>query len=327
MDGSDLQIRLASLLSRSRAAELERLDGETGPTVLHRVVPQFKELLERGRRLLHEIEELCSSEGASGVSDHPERTEDLETLCFFVEGEWRRALEGLERLTEATSGWSCLVQVECARDRLSRGIIAVEREYAAVVGSVSLTGHVDLLGDALAVRRALTLFRREINGAPRGGSSSDGLDHRLRHAENALARLIGREEFVLLRAADRHLARELRLRVERWLRDRSAAAEPGGGEGLWQDVVNFAELLWDVNRRDELVGEDLAVIEEAQRVLEGSASRTEVPPSVAGRLRVLFGRDDELDDLLEELAEPDRVLDRLQAVRDSLRREDTPQLA
>jgi len=327
MGGSDLQIRLVSLLSGSRAAELERFDGETGPTVLRTVVPQFKELLVRGRRLLQEIEELRPSEGASGVSNHPGRTEDLETLCFFVEGEWRRALEGLERLTEASSGWSCLVQVECARDRLSRGILAVEREYAAVVGSASLTATVDLLGDALSVRRALTLFRREIKGASRGGSSSGGFDHQLRHAENALARLIGREEFVLLRAADRHLARELRHRVERWLRDRSEAVEPGGGEGLWQDVVNFAELLWDVNRRDELVDEDLAVIEEAQRVLEGSASRAAVPPSVADRLRVLFGRDDELDDLLEEPAAPDRVLERLQAVRDSLTREDTPQLA
>jgi len=327
MDASNLQSRLASLLTEARAVELDRFDEEPGSAVLHRVVPEFSKLLALGRNLLGEIEEACSSTGASGTSwALPDRVEELETLCFFVDGEWKRALDGLERLTETTSGWSCLVQVECARDRLIRGIIAVEKEYAAVVGSSSVTGNVDLLGDALAVRRSLTLFRREINSAPRSGPPSDGFDRQLRHADGALARLIDREEFALLRAADRHLARELHRRVERWLRGGSESQELGGGEGLWQDVVNFAELLWDVNRRDELVGEDLAVIEEARSVLEGSASRKLLPPTVADRLRILFGRDDELDDLLEATAESERVLERLQAVRDSLRREDRPQL-
>lgn len=326
MDGSNLQSRLATLLDESRAVELERLDDEAGPAILRGVVPEFKELLERGRRLLGEIEEVCFSDAASIPPVDLERGEELGTLCFFVEGEWRRALEGLERLTESASGWSCLVQVECARDRLIRGIVAVEQEYAAAVGSTSLTDHIDLLGDALAVRRILTLFRREINGASSGAPSSDGFDGQLRHAEGALADLIARDEFALLRAADRHLARELHDRVERWLRKGSESQELGGGEGLWQDVVNFAELLWDVNRRDELVGEDLAVIEQAERALEGSGSRELLPPTVAERLQVLFGRDDELDDLLEATAEPDQVLERLQAMRSALRREDMPQL-
>lgn len=326
MDGSDLQGRLVTLLTESRAAELERFDDEKGSTILHRVVPEFSTLLERGRHLLGKIEEACSSTEAPATSwALPDRVEELENLCFFVDGEWKRALEGLERVTETTSGWSCLVQIECARDRLIRGITAVEREYAAVAGSPSRTDHVDLLRDALAVRRTLTLFRREINGAARTDPRSDDFERRLRLARTALARLTDREEFALLRAADRYLARDLQRRIETWLEDGARGRESGGGEGLWQDVVNFAALLWDVNRRDELVHQDLAVIGEAQEELEPSAPRELLPASAADRLRTLFGRDDELDDLLEAPVEADRVRERLTAVRDSLTRERTPQ--
>lgn len=325
MDGPDLQSRLATLLNEARAVELERFDDEPGATILELVVPGFKELLGRGRLLLGEIEVACSGEQASAIWAVPDRTEELETLCFFVGGEWRRALEGLELLDESTSSWSCLVQVERARDRVIRGVTAVEREVAAAAGSSSRTDHVDLLVDALAARRSLTLFRREIHHAPRVGSHPEGLERQLRHAHGALERLMGREEFGLLRAADRHLARELHRRVERWLDEGSESEESGGGEGLWQDVVNFAELLWDVNRRDELVEEDLAVIGEAEEELGRAAPRKLLPASVADRLRALFGRDDELDDLLEATAESDQVLERLRAVRESLERERTPQ--
>ncbi len=326
MDAPHLQDQLVALLTESRAVALQRFDDETASAILQRVVPEFSRFLERGRRVLGEIEEACTSEEDPAASwAFPERLEELATVCFFVEGEWKRALAGLERLTDATPGWTCLAQIERARDRLVRGILAVERDYAVIAGSAPRTDPADLLHEALEARRVITLFRRDIFGAPRARPQSEDLDRRLRHAKSALERLIEREEFGLLRVADRHLARGLQRRINAWPEGRgSAEGEAGAWEGLWQDVVNFAVLLWDVNRRIEIVEEDLAVIGEAQLALEPSAPRKLLPASVAALLRALFGRDDELDGLLEATAESDRVLERLREVQESLARERAP---
>ncbi len=326
MDGPHLQSRLVTLLAESRALELERFDDETGATILRRVVPEVSKLLERGRQLLGEIEDACSSTEAPAASwALPDRVEELENLCFYVAREWKDALEGLERLSETQAGWSCLVQIERARDRLIRGLLAVERGVAEVAGSDSRTGDVDLLDEAIEVRRTLTQFRREIRGAPRVRPETEDLERQLRHAARALARLLDREELARLRAAERHLARDLHRRVEAWLRDGAEGQESGGAEGLWQDVVNFAALLWNVNHRGELVAGDLALITEVQEELDSAAPRKLLPASAAARLQALFGRDDELDDLLEATAESDRVRERLVEVRESLVRERTPQ--
>ncbi|MGD2115703.1 MAG: hypothetical protein PVG07_11655, partial [Acidobacteriota bacterium] len=248
MEGSRLQSRLATLLTEARAAELELFDDRDGSTILDRVVPEFSELLHRGRTLLDEIEETCSStEAGADTWAFPDRTPELEDLCFFVDGEWKRSLDGLERLTASTPGWNCLVQIECARDRLVRGLTAVERELADIAGSESRTGDVNLLREALQVRRILTGFRREID-AVRASSEPETaeLDRALRRAGSALSRLIEREEFARLRAADRHLARNLLQRIRDRLDGSGAREWEGDGTGLWQDVVNFAALLWDV---------------------------------------------------------------------------------
>jgi hypothetical protein len=318
--------RLTSLLSESRLDGLERFDDTDSSTILQRVVPDFADLLRRGRDLLSEIEQTCSStEIPADFWALPDRVEELENLCFFVDGEWKRSIEGLERLTESTPGWNCLVQVECARDRLVRGLTAVEREYAAVAGSESRTGHLDLLRDALQVRRALTEFRWEV--ANLDARQAADLDQRLRGAGSALARLTEREEYTRLRAADRHLARDLLRRIEGWLGGGDPAGESGGAEGLWQDVVNFAALLWDINRRDELVEEDLAVIGDAVGELEAQALRGPLPNGVTDRLRTLFGRDDRLDELVAQQADAQEILDRLLAIKGSLTRDRVPEPA
>lgn len=311
-DAERFQSRLASLLTQSQAVRLERFDDRDGAVIVDHVVPVFADLVRRGRNLLGEIEQACASADA-GLD---EGAEDLENLCFFVQREWKQALERLDGLTPATQGWSCLVQIERARDRLLRGLTAVERNLAELAGTTSRTAHVDLLRDALRVRRVLTELRRRVADASKAYEGDP--EARLRSAGAALARLIEQEEFTHLRAVDRHLARDLHRRIRNALDESGGSPDGDEPEGLWQDVVHFAALLWDVNRRDELVAEDLAAIDEAVGELRDLDAHAAPPRSVRNRLRILFGRNDRLDDLVDAQVDAGRLREHLLVVRDAL---------
>jgi hypothetical protein len=156
------------------------------------------------------------------------------------------------------------------------------------------------LKTSLEWRRACARFRRALM-APVGVSVAAMTDI-LRHGGAGLARLAGRAARAGLPAAERVRLQDLRERIAAWLheassrdqRDQDTAVE------LWQELLDLAEALAGISRRPEMQAHDHALLNRARQELDRTrAGAHTVPPVVRVLLDGLFGRDDELDELLE----------------------------
>jgi hypothetical protein len=140
---------------------------------------------------------------------------------------------------------------------------------------------------ALAVRRLYANFRRRLRRADE--ETPEGVLSALRYAAGALAILVSSDEYDDVRASDRALLRHLRERILTWGK-RQQSLEVG--LHLLDDLWTSADLLRDINHRQELRAHDHALIEELL---------AEPPWDAAAwfeRLTGLVGLDDGLDALL-----------------------------
>lgn len=114
----------------------------------------------------------------------------------------------------------------------------------------------------------------------------------LRYAAGALATLVASPHYTAIRASDRALLRQQRER----LLDFARAGKPtNAGIQLLEDLFTCADLLRDINRRQELRAHDVALMREL--VAEAPRERADW---LAG-LERLAGLDDTLDGLAARL--------------------------
>jgi len=115
-----------------------------------------------------------------------------------------------------------------------------------------------------------------------------------------IAILRDRTIYPYLRIGDRRAIRLFQKRIGRWLEsDDGSGAQTQAGERLWQDLVGFAGLLCQVNRRQSLCEHDRELVAHSLRVISTYASYAKaVPTTLLEAMQTLLGRDDEIDDLL-----------------------------
>ncbi len=164
---------------------------------------------------------------------------------------------------------------------------------------------------ALELRRACARFRRDLEKVPPGASRAELLDA----AASSLARLSDRAARAGLPAGAAEGIRGLHDDILDWLRQHgnpgsAPGDDPAGPTGLagdaentglrlWTELCGLSVLLWDLSHTEEVMGHDRALIEQVQGELDRIPSGTQtVPPVIRVLLDGLFGRDDELDDLL-----------------------------
>ena len=211
-----------------------------------------------------------------------------------------------------------LVTCESALRLVRRMLQAIRDAVRAASGEPRVASAIfaDEIAAALTVRRLYNDLRRRLRpcaGQGNGASSASGdrsaVLRALQHAAGALATLIGAAEFRVVRAGDRLLILRLHARVIDWARTGGSVA---AGAQLLLDVETAAELLRDVNQRQELRAHD----EQLAAALAAALATTTNIARQLGALALLDGHDLELDELIARVRE-DRLdaaaLDRLRA--------------
>lgn len=94
-----------------------------------------------------------------------------------------------------------------------------------------------------------------------------------------------------MRVSDRMQLRALQDRILDWLR--AASAEPHEGIRIWSDLLAFARLVHQINRREVLVEHDRRVV--SQLLVECGDCFTDACVELLSKL---FGLDPELDEAL-----------------------------
>jgi hypothetical protein len=293
------------------AATLELLEPPEGAasTFAADHAARIRRVVEPSLRVFEELEAV--------ESDRPEGA-SIADECFVARLGLAESLRMLETVNEKTDGWDVLARANHTIGTLVKSAVNLE---VGLCQSFEMVPRLSRLGD---VERAVGLrnaYRRTLSAVSRPGEPADDeVETRLRQSRRAIDALLEQAIPTGMRIADRREAVLLRRRIDGWLAGQPPA-EPQDGRRIWQDLVGFAELLLRINERQELIVHDLDV---ARRVLErlaAEAANDEGQISLPDELTRLYGRDAELDALIEgrKTATVAGLRERLESLLESLK--------
>lgn len=206
-----------------------------------------------------EPEELCfagEEEPATwiGMRSAVPSTPSLSDVCFASGFELSRAARELARPGDVDARLSA---AETACRKLYRALHAIfeatrETSTAGALGAQLLRKRkATELERALVVRRLYAEFRHSLRRA--NDDSRESVLTALRYAAGGVALLTASPHYGAIRASDRALLRRLRDRLLEWSHAGKPASE---GLQLLEDIWTSADLLRDINRRQELRAHD-----------------------------------------------------------------------
>ena len=186
------------------------------------------------------------------------------------------------------------------RRSVIRATVAVDRALCSKEGLPLEPGDQAAveLGQSLKVRRAYARFRKDLLALGQPEQLIDVPTY-LERAGQVIAALLKAPEFDDFRLDDRQMIHRLRARLQAWL-DGADGRDLKSGLRLWQDMAGFVSLLVQANHRSELVEHDRGIVAEAwQTLFGGPKPKTSVPMELAAKLEKLYGRDDDIDGILD----------------------------
>ncbi len=218
-------------------------------------------------------------------------------LTFVARIELMQQRERLMALSSDTDPWEAISVCASTRRRVLKSVTALERaicecEDIELDGGLYPSG----LERSLQVRHAYGRFRKAI--VQGGEPDEDGIRDRLRLASVEIGVIVQGKVYEDLRVEDRRQFRTFGVQIDEWLEkgDEGHARE---GSVLYQDLVSFAQLLTQVNNRADLQEHDNQVLSEIYRDLFGKGAAPSLQPEALHRIKALYGRDDELDHLMD----------------------------
>jgi len=300
---TELLNALCANATRLGAVDIENLEGN--PALVTEATRELGDTLESTLEILAALEHLQQPlEGElDGFADFEPETHvgvrstkaapaKLEDVCFAGSLELTRAVRALNG---AKSADDQLIAAETARRKLARAIhavVQVARDSGItdfVGGTQSFRRLEGELESALVVRRLYAEFRRSLRRAET--ESAEAVLTALRYAAGAVAVLTASPHYAVMRVSDRALLRRQRDRLLEWSRAGKPLRE---GQQLLEDIWTCADLLRDINRRQELRAHDNSLIRELLR--ESASDR----PGWLDQLARLTGLDSALDSLIVE---------------------------
>jgi hypothetical protein len=213
-------------------------------------------------------------------------------IAFLVHLELRQRDERLARLTVNAGALSVLAECDSALRCIQKGFGAIDLAIARAEGCAAVLDFTSQLNESLRVRKAYGRFRNRVLALEH---SEQPLYQRMRAMGTHIAMLVGWSEYPLLRVRDRLQLRELQQRILAWLLPEHREDELAGAR-VWQDVIAFIEMLAQVNRRQELMEHDAALLWALLAPLRSGGPMDE---TARERAQTLRGLDDELDRLLD----------------------------
>lgn len=241
--------------------------------------------------VLKEIGAAISSELAS---------QELGNMAFVARTQLSENYEALLSALDNGFIWVVASNADTGLRRAGKALLTLETAVREYEGLPPRERRWSDLGDSLEIRRVYGQFRRWVlRGAqePKG----DDLRERLQSAAHRIAILRDLKIYPFLRIYDRVPIRKLQRRIVRWLGeddqiDGHRSEHEETGRRLWSDLVSFAELLAQINHREELREHDRRTIKRVHRLLFGAKRPPEtILPGHLEDLETLIGRDDVLD--------------------------------
>lgn len=244
-------------------------------------------------------------------------TRELSNLAFVVRAQIMETHEALIGALAGRHTWAVVSHADTGLRRVSRGLLTLETAIREYEGLAPAERRWSDLKDSLETRRLYGQFRRAVLRSEQ--NPAEDQTARLRAAVNRIAILRDLKIYPFLRIDDRVAIRRLQKRILAWLDRADGAQKDEEGRQLWSDLVSFAELLGQVNNREDLREHDRKTVSRLHRVLfEARQGPTRILPSHLADLELLLGRDEDLDRItlsphqfaVEDLREP---LERVQA--------------
>jgi hypothetical protein len=263
------------------------------------------EVLQRPSLVVRSIAPHDMSQGGGGrrferavdaaVASNRVSLEAIDEVAFMAQLELRQCAERLERVSIDCEAATLLSECDSSLRRLRKSLNAVGLTIARVLGVAPLAEYTSELEGSLAVRRALAGLRTRVT---RGGEpAANKMRERFSQIANQIEILVSWDIYAGIRVSDRLLLRSLQQRLLAWLN--GVNATPEFGIRLWQDITACVEMFALVNRRQELVEHDAALLTQCVAALRAQAPQAQVDATFWRRLRAVEGLDVELDALLK----------------------------
>lgn len=286
---------LRALFLEVRAIEVNRFESASEVTLCEDLKPRTTQILAKAIVILGELVEACESsvfdeEPPSGgfpipFDDGGSLFESgVGDVAFMAQVELRHRADRLSRIIV---GDVLLAECDGALRRVARALTALDRAIARANGareSLTFDANLDL---SLSIRRAYGQFRRRIVQIEH--STAAGRE-RLLGSGREIATLVGLPFYTQLRLGDRLHLRSLQQRLITALR--AAPIDELEAYRLWSDILSFALMLTQVNRRQELFEHDSRIV---IRAVESLTKHGELSVDLARELTKLEGRDDDVD--------------------------------
>lgn len=229
--------------------------------------------------------------------------QEVSNIAFAVRAQLVESHLALRGAIANGNIWTIASEADTGLRRAGKGLITLEHTIREYEGLEPVERTWSPLEDSQEIRRLYGQFRRGIL-RPDPPADAEDLGQALRGALRRISALRNREIYSRMRICDRVPIRRLQQRIHDWTLLPAGPASHEQGLQLWGDLTSFAELLVQINFREELRAHDHRVIQEWLTLYfpEGEAS-IEDPPRTAqaesrDRLDSLSGRCDELDLLL-----------------------------
>lgn len=291
--------KLRELFAKILDLDITRFESAPTAALVEELEPRTQDVLAGANALFGELVETYEStasfaeEPPSGgfpipFDDGSAYESGVADLAFMAQVELRHRVERLRMLSNAEG--VLLAECDGALRRVTRALGAIDRALAGSEDRSSIVFHPDL-DHSLRIRRAYAMFRRRVLELDsRGGA----IRARLLATGSEIATLVGLPFYPFLRLGDRLHLRALQQRLIGMLR--VPLVDEVEGQRLWSDIVSFACMLTQVNRRQELFEHDSRIV---IRVVDSLSHLGSITPEMAAELQRLEGRDEDVDTLLD----------------------------
>ena len=227
--------------------------------------------------------------------------QEVSNIAFAVRAQLMETYSALVNASRGDQLWVVASYADTGLRRAGKGLITLESAIREYEGLDPVERTWSRLQDSLEIRRLYSQFRRGVAklGRPEG---AEQLHTALRSAATRIAILRDRKIYPLMRISDRLPIRRLQKRILEWLKTGGGTEHEESGRRLWSDLLSFAELLVQVNHREELRDNDRRVIQEwlERHFADGDDKMPPRPaaPEHLADLESLIGRSDHLDEML-----------------------------
>jgi hypothetical protein len=263
-----LAAEAARIVETLRRADMRTVEEDEDGAVRTRHVIALHASMSEAAQLLASSEEQFDDGDAADVETPAQGIVDIAAMAAIVLAEKRRLLpfpgDDIDR-------WELIERCDRAQRAAVRSLTALENALADFAGAERRLLLDDELAKGLRVRQQYEVFRLAVHDFV--GDESKTLLQRVRSAGTAMAMLIGRDEYPLMRAGDRILLRKLHQRVLDWV----ASGERNECEALHlcSELLSITELLMTISCRAELIEHDRTTLRAAAIVAAAHKTDTE----------------------------------------------------